>query len=156
MRILQQQHPSCFKSSPVMRLCNLQLVFGERRWFLTPPRFAKVRTGSVIDWYKQDYQNASQRADHSMIELIQRPGEMLYIPAGWGHAVINTANVVRCAWRLVLRGSPQLFPDRRPLFYRWATACISRRTAHGWGSDNVGRVWLRNTMGYCSLVIQRT
>ena len=93
-----------------MRLCNLQLVFGERRWFLTPPRFAKVRTGSVIDWYKQDYQNASQRADHSMIELIQRPGEMLYIPAGWGHAVINTANVVRCAWRLVLRGSRLLIP----------------------------------------------
>ena len=53
----------------------------------------------VIDWFKQDYQNASQRADHGMIELVQRPGEMLYVPAGWGHAVINTANVVRCAWR---------------------------------------------------------
>ena len=78
---------------------HLQLVFGERRWFLTPPRFATVRTDSVVDWFKRDYQNASHRVEHGMVELIQRPGEMLYVPAGWGHAVINTANVVRFARR---------------------------------------------------------
>ena len=74
-------------------------MFGERRWFLTPPRLAKVRTGSVIDWFEQEHRNASYRVEHGVIELIQRPGEMLYIPSGWGHAVINTANVVRHARR---------------------------------------------------------
>jgi oxalate decarboxylase/phosphoglucose isomerase-like protein (cupin superfamily) len=73
-----------------------QLVFGERRWFLTPPRFAKVRTGSVIDWFEQEYTNITYRADHEVIEVTQRPGEMLFVPSGWGHAVINIGNVVRC------------------------------------------------------------
>ena len=70
------------------------MVFGERRWFLTPPRYAKIRTGSVIDWFETEYKNSTYRAAHGIIEVTQRPGEILYVPAGWGHAVINTANVV--------------------------------------------------------------
>lgn len=72
-------------------------MFGERRWFLTPPRFAKIRIGPVIDWFKEEYQNTSYRIEHGIVEIMQRPGEMLYVPSGWGHAVINTAKSVRRA-----------------------------------------------------------
>jgi len=85
------------RSGSSMRFCDHLLdvlVFGERRWFLTPPRYAKVRTGSVIDWFYNEYQNVTYRSDHGVIEVTQRPGEMMYVPAGWGHAVVNTANVV--------------------------------------------------------------
>ena len=80
-----------------MRVCGHLvdvLVFGERRWFLTPPRHAKVYSGSVFKWFTTNYRADSYRSSHELVEVTQRPGEMMYVPSGWGHAVINTANVV--------------------------------------------------------------
>ena len=68
------------------------LVHGHKRWFLTPTPFASYSNKSAWDWYIEDY--PALRDAHSISECQQRAGEVLYVPSGWGHAVLNTANSI--------------------------------------------------------------
>ena len=62
------------------------LVYGEKRWFLTPPRYAEYSRLAPIEFLEQ----AVPHRRHNMLQCMQRAGDVLYVPNGWGHAILNT------------------------------------------------------------------
>ena len=65
------------------------LLSGAKRWFLWPPnRMPPVAlTFGVLHWFEKVYPKLAP--SERPIELIQRAGEVIYLPDGWGHATLN-------------------------------------------------------------------
>ena len=69
------------------------LVFGRKRWFLLPPSTVSQWTSdekSIQRWYR--FRRPKYR--HAPFECVQRAGDLLYVPAGWLHGVINLQDTV--------------------------------------------------------------
>ena len=66
------------------------LVYGVKRWFMWPPRDAHFIFGHVSTWIK------NRTGDY--LECIQMPGDVVYVPQNWGHAVINEAASIAVAY----------------------------------------------------------
>ena len=62
------------------------LLYGEKRWFLTPPRYAEYSRLAPMEFLKE----AVPVRRHHMLQCMQRSGDVLYVPNGWGHAILNT------------------------------------------------------------------
>lgn len=58
------------------------LAHGRKRWWLIPPSTALYSTLPVLHW-------ALSHGNGTFYTCIQEEGDALYVPAGWGHAVIN-------------------------------------------------------------------
>jgi hypothetical protein len=84
------------------------LYYGMKRWFLRPPSVqswysfnvsevgvtTKHRRKTTLEWYlsadKDGY--AQLRKDpESLLECVQVPGEIFYVPGRWWHATVNVA-----------------------------------------------------------------
>lgn len=63
------------------------LIYGLKRWFLMPPPHAHYSRQHVWDWWKTSHMNAAS-LDH-VLECVQHPGDMMFVPDMWGHSVIN-------------------------------------------------------------------
>lgn len=68
------------------------LIYGSKRWFLSPTPFASYSTLSAWDWYNQQYPKLKET--HHITECMQRPGDVIYVPSTFGHAVLNTATSI--------------------------------------------------------------
>lgn len=66
------------------------LVYGVKRWFLWPPQDAHFVFDHVGAWIK--------RKTGHYLECIQMPGDVIYVPQNWGHAVINEAPSIAVAF----------------------------------------------------------
>ena len=88
------------------------LAYGRKQWFISrPSRAFFARSGQrVIDWLAtppklaeltaRDSKNAAH--DGSALEAsdllcVQEPGDIVYVPRLWGHAVLNLAQSVGAA-----------------------------------------------------------
>eukprot|EP00942_MAST-04A_sp_MAST-4A-sp1_P006711 g6711.t1 len=69
------------------------LVSGAKKWFLCPPAIlcSGNSDANVIDWYKKIKKDELKFIN--IIEFTQLPGEVVYIPGGWSHAVINVDTI---------------------------------------------------------------
>lgn len=83
------------------------LIKGHKRWCLFPPRTPKeVYDPPIkpydhegISWFDQVYPRFKVRDESNdtrtlgeklgMIEVLQKPGETIFVPGGWAHVVIN-------------------------------------------------------------------
>jgi histone arginine demethylase JMJD6 len=72
------------------------VVSGSKRWVLFPPRVSKsllVRPGCSegIAWFHNVWARMTpdRKRELGAIEFVQRAGEVVYVPGGWFHAVIN-------------------------------------------------------------------
>ncbi|KAK9764902.1 hypothetical protein K7432_007208 [Basidiobolus ranarum] len=83
------------------------LVFGHKRWILFPPNVPKALVDppmkpfdrEAVSWFTHVYPKFQQQStnipgktlgdEHGMIEVIQRPGETMFVPGGWHHVVMN-------------------------------------------------------------------
>ena len=68
------------------------LGFGRKTWYLRPPSTATYSTEPPRDWYGKP---------RDAIVCEQRAGDILYVPAGWGHAVVNEEPSVGAAVEFV-------------------------------------------------------
>lgn len=81
------------------------LTAGRKKWYLLPPSANIGPTITTLPWW---IENVMPRLKIKPIECIQHPGEILFIPNGWFHAVYNIDEVVGIAFEI---GHDKLIPD---------------------------------------------
>lgn len=78
------------------------LIEGQKRWILFPPNETTVemqdpQIPSSI-WFRDHYAREMAKPCHSsVVELVQYPGETVFVPAGWPHAVLNIGDGMNVA-----------------------------------------------------------
>lgn len=82
------------------------LVSGTKRWCLFPPSFDSALLGgcssdepaeedagqtipTAYEFFKFVYPKLSLMEDVEMYEILQKPGDTVFVPAGWKHVVMN-------------------------------------------------------------------
>ena len=65
------------------------LAYGEKRWWLLPPRAALYSAEPVSEWLA--------RGGAAGATCTQRAGAVMFVPRGWSHAVLNLRTSVGIA-----------------------------------------------------------
>ncbi|ORX98862.1 Clavaminate synthase-like protein [Basidiobolus meristosporus CBS 931.73] len=83
------------------------LIFGHKRWILFPPDVPKSLVDppmkpfdrEAVSWFTHVYPKFQQQSEempgktlgeqYGMIEVVQKPGETMFVPGGWHHVVMN-------------------------------------------------------------------
>ncbi|KAJ1999519.1 hypothetical protein GGI04_004540 [Coemansia thaxteri] len=73
-------------------------ICGEKRWILVPPGQTHLFTDRLGNWVHNilDYdQRAFPRlGELKKFEVVQKPGEALFVPSGWWHQVLNVGHTI--------------------------------------------------------------
>ena len=70
-----------------------EVLHGAKHWLLyrhKPPRFRENATS--VSWMKHDYPQLRRR--ERPFECLIGPGDLLYFPKGWWHAIVNVGETV--------------------------------------------------------------
>lgn len=78
------------------------LMYGQKHWFLYPPDRAFYSKQHVWDWWKD---KEGGQEDDPPLECIQYPGDLMFVPDMWGHAVINIKESVGLASEFIYGAS---------------------------------------------------
>ncbi|KAK7479236.1 hypothetical protein BaRGS_00029484, partial [Batillaria attramentaria] len=68
------------------------VVFGMKRWFLYPDN--RCPPGGIPKWYEHIYLSQKLTEEEKPLECVQEAGEIIYIPEGYWHAVINIGDTI--------------------------------------------------------------
>lgn len=72
------------------------LVYGVKLWYLWPPSEAYFAFSPVQDWQSRYLEG--QLGGPVALECVQRPGDIVYVPENWGHAVVNVEDSIAVAY----------------------------------------------------------
>ena len=78
------------------------LAFGAKRWALLPPGSARYSTMPAQQWFSTRLPELIDRK--VAIQCVQHPGEAMFVPEGWGHAILNLQPSVGFASEFEQRG----------------------------------------------------
>jgi ribosomal protein L16 Arg81 hydroxylase len=86
------------------------LVRGKKRWFVYPSQYniSHIGGGSLntaYEWATTELPKLRAQGIHAS-EFIQHPGEVVYVPQGWIHIVVNLEPSVGVAFEVV-HGQPK-------------------------------------------------
>ena len=96
---------SSFHVDPNANFAWNATIHGSKKWVLYPPSSPPPLTPgddhqqSLPDWFRDHYDDDGH-AEHRM-ECITRAGEILYVPRGWWHCVVNLELSVALAHNVV-------------------------------------------------------
>ena len=65
------------------------LVYGRKKWTLLPPADAIYGAMPVREWHAAGGPEALRAEGRQVLECVQQPGDVVYVPDHWGHAVLN-------------------------------------------------------------------
>jgi hypothetical protein len=63
------------------------VISGSKRWFIYTPASTIYSRKHIKKWLDEDYVNLAE--EDRPLECVQKPGDVIYVPLDWGHAVIN-------------------------------------------------------------------
>eukprot|EP00817_Percolomonadidae_sp_ATCC50343_P001915 CAMPEP_0117419312 /NCGR_PEP_ID=MMETSP0758-20121206/907_1 /TAXON_ID=63605 /ORGANISM="Percolomonas cosmopolitus, Strain AE-1 (ATCC 50343)" /LENGTH=257 /DNA_ID=CAMNT_0005200317 /DNA_START=739 /DNA_END=1509 /DNA_ORIENTATION=- len=107
-----------FHTDPYQTSAWNAVVVGAKRWALypkdgLPPSMRKKKrnakpyqpqhncsSSEPIDWFADNYYKVCN-AGYPPYEVIQKAGEIIYVPSGWWHAVLNVSNTVAVTQNIV-------------------------------------------------------
>lgn len=73
------------------------LAYGTKEWFLYPPSAAFYSTLPAINFASSVIPSGSIMGETAPLRVTQHAGDVLYVPALWGHATLNTAQCIGVA-----------------------------------------------------------
>lgn len=68
------------------------LVHGRKLWTFLPPQHSLYSTKHISKWINEDY--PALHGAGKTLQCIQEPGDILFVPDGWAHGVVNLAESV--------------------------------------------------------------
>jgi len=80
------------------------VIRGRKRWLLYPPGDAPpgvrfdgttgiLRAPPTAEWLEEVHESLEERA-RPVFDFVQSPGEVVFVPRGWWHAVLNLDDTV--------------------------------------------------------------
>jgi len=120
------------------------LITGRKRWMLFPPKTPPHLLGVLPDqpqkssavWFAEYYDTVtspSWPAEYKPYEILQNPGEIVYVPNGWFHLVLNVEESVAVTHNYACEHGPfeRMYGDvveNEPEFaVRWRKAMGEKR-----------------------------
>lgn len=61
------------------------LFYGRKKWFLTPPKDSVYSSRPLLEWVGTD----KLETKSVVLECVQQPGDVIFVPDFWGHATHN-------------------------------------------------------------------
>lgn len=121
-------------SDPLCTMAWNACTGGVKRWCFLPPHtdlqahglahFVQGRHQSHAEWFATVYPRlraAADRGELHMLECIQRRGDVVYVPAGWHHSVINLEVSVAFSQNFIAAAAlPSLWPELRRTYSAFA------------------------------------
>ena len=68
-------------------------IIGRKRWFFLPPAYTFWSHKPVSTWFGSDY----AKVPDPLFQCVQGPGDIIYVPEAYGHAVLNVEDSVAVA-----------------------------------------------------------
>ena len=65
------------------------LAHGLKAWYLLPPAQAQYSTVPALAYVQQLQAGLQAGGQAEPLQCLQEPGDLIYVPRGWGHAVLN-------------------------------------------------------------------
>jgi oxalate decarboxylase/phosphoglucose isomerase-like protein (cupin superfamily) len=71
-------------------------IAGRKRWVLFPPGQRFWSNKPAITWFEEEYMALATKP----IEFVQEAGDVIFIPAQWGHVVLNLEDSLAIAFEI--------------------------------------------------------
>lgn len=88
-------------------------MYGVKRWALMPPPHAVYTREHPLSWFRMKLKQHRDRGE--ALSCVQHSGDILYVPDGWGHGILNTAETagyaLRCCMKLPDSGTLSCGPN---------------------------------------------
>ena len=98
------------------------LLRGKKLWVLFPPEtdlsLLRTNSKSITEWFIVDYPKLKNNTNCKVYEHVQTKQEIIYVPHGWYHAVINLTTTVAISENVINKQNylnvVQVLGDKEP------------------------------------------